>query len=63
MRKQCNFNKRSGMSSFELLKLIFSLVFAHMSWSQALASSDLVAVAKISFPCEPKHQLGSPDRV
>jgi len=46
MLKQCNFSKRSGMSSLELLKLIFSLIFTHKSWSQALSPSDPVAAAK-----------------
>gem|GEM_PF-4165835 len=34
------------MSSLELLKLIFSLIFTYKSWSQALSSNDLVATAK-----------------
>ncbi|MCL1913458.1 MAG: hypothetical protein FWG10_06225 [Eubacteriaceae bacterium] len=51
MLKQCNFNKRSGMSSLELLKLIFSLIFTHKSWSQALSSNDPVATSKKDAAC------------
>jgi len=43
LMKQSNFKKRSGATPLAILKIIFSLIFSHKTWSQALSSNDPAA--------------------